>query len=34
MERILPKLDEMVGGGLITLEKVRVILHRSGDSQH
>lgn len=30
IERIVPKLDEMVGGGLITLEKVRVILYRSG----
>ena len=29
IESILPKLDEMVGGGLITLEKVRVILYRS-----
>jgi uncharacterized protein len=29
IERILPRLDEMVGGGLITLEKVRVILYRS-----
>jgi PII-like signaling protein len=29
IERILPRLDEMIGGGLITLEKVRVILHRS-----
>lgn len=29
IERILPKLDEMVDGGLITLEKVRVILYRS-----
>jgi uncharacterized protein len=29
IEKILPKLDEMVGGGLITLEKVRVILYRS-----
>ncbi len=29
IERLLPKLDEMVGGGLITLEKVRVILYRS-----
>src|ERR1700740_923907 len=25
IEKILPRLDEMVGGGLITLEKVRVI---------
>lgn len=28
IERILPTLDSMVGGGLITLEKVRVILYR------
>jgi hypothetical protein len=26
---ILPKLDDMIGGGLITLEKVHVILYRS-----
>ena len=30
IERILPTLDEMVDGGLITLEKVRVILYRPG----
>jgi hypothetical protein len=30
IEQILPRLDEMIGGGLITLEKVRVILYRSG----
>ena len=30
IEQILPKLDPMIGGGLITLEKVRVILYRSG----
>jgi PII-like signaling protein len=29
IEGILPRLDEMLGGGLITLEKVRVILYRS-----
>ena len=29
VERLLPKLDEMIGGGLITLERVRVILYRS-----
>ena len=29
VERILPALDEMIGGGLITLEKVRVILYRA-----
>jgi PII-like signaling protein len=28
IEQIIPRLDEMVGGGLITLEKVRVILYR------
>lgn len=29
IQAILPKLDEMIGGGLITLEKVHVILYRS-----
>lgn len=29
IERILPRLDQMVEGGLITLEKVRVILYRA-----
>jgi PII-like signaling protein len=28
IENILPRLDAMVDGGLITLEKVRVILYR------
>ena len=28
IDAILPQLDEMVDGGLITLEKVRVILYR------
>jgi len=28
IESILPQLDDMVDGGLITLEKVRVILYR------
>jgi uncharacterized protein len=32
IEQILPWLDEMVDGGLITLEKVRVILYRPGRS--
>ena len=27
IEQLLPRLDEMVDGGLITLEKVRVILY-------
>lgn len=30
IERILPRLDEMVDGGLITLEKAHVILYRPG----
>ncbi|HYA62150.1 MAG TPA: DUF190 domain-containing protein [Candidatus Sulfotelmatobacter sp.] len=29
IDHILPRLDEMVDGGLITLEKVRVILYRA-----
>jgi PII-like signaling protein len=29
IEQILPQLDQMIGGGLVTLEKVRVILYRS-----
>jgi uncharacterized protein len=29
IETLLPRLDEMVEGGLITLEKVRVILYRA-----
>lgn len=29
VERLIPQLDQMVGGGLITLEKVRVILYRA-----
>jgi uncharacterized protein len=29
IEKLLPTLDEMVEGGLITLEKVRVILYRA-----
>ena len=33
IESMLPKLDEMVEGGLITLEKVRVILYRSGGAR-
>jgi uncharacterized protein len=29
IEKVLPQLDEMIDGGLVTLEKVRVILYRS-----
>jgi len=31
IEAILPELDGMIGGGLITLEKVRVIMYRGGE---
>jgi uncharacterized protein len=41
IEKILPRLDEMVDGGLITLEKAHVILYRAkrekspqGESRH
>ncbi|MGH7621870.1 MAG: DUF190 domain-containing protein [Gemmatimonadaceae bacterium] len=30
IDAILPELDAMLGGGLITLEKVRVIVYRAG----
>ena len=29
IEKILPRMDEMVEGGLVTLEKARVILYRA-----
>src|SRR5580693_9791108 len=28
IEKLLPELDQMIGGGLVTLERVRVILYR------
>ena len=31
IEEVLPELDAMIGGGLITLETVRVILYRPAD---
>lgn len=31
IQEILPRLDEMIGGGLITLERARVILYRPDD---
>jgi len=31
LQRILPELDEMMGGGLITMERAHVILYRSGN---
>lgn len=32
IEEILPALDEMIGGGLITLERAKVIMYRPGDT--
>ncbi len=29
IDAILPELDEMIGGGLITLERVRVVMYRA-----
>ena len=29
IEKILPRIDEMMGGGIVTLEKVRVLVHRA-----
>jgi len=31
IQGVLPALDEMIGGGLITLERARVIMYRPGD---
>jgi hypothetical protein len=28
IDAVLPELDEMIGGGLITLERVNVIVYR------
>ena len=33
IQSFLPLLDEMMGGGLLTLEKVRVINYRAGQEQ-
>jgi PII-like signaling protein len=30
LQELLPTIDELMGGGLITLEKARVVLHRPG----
>jgi len=32
IQSFLPVLDQMMGGGLVTLERVKVIDYRSGDS--
>jgi len=31
IQEVLPELDGMIGGGLVTLERVRVILYRPAD---
>ncbi len=31
IEEVLPELDELIGGGLVTLERARVILYRPSD---
>ncbi len=31
IQRILPDLDAMIGGGLITLERARVVMYRPGN---
>ena len=33
IEAILPELDRMIGGGLITLERAQVVIYRGTDSQ-
>ena len=32
LQELVPVLDELMGGGLITLERARVVLHRPGDA--
>ena len=32
IQQLLPELDRIIGGGLITLERVRVILYRPADA--
>lgn len=31
IQKVLPDLDEMIGGGLITLERARVVMYRPGN---
>ena len=33
IQAILPELDEMIGGGLITLERAKVIMYRPHDEE-
>jgi len=32
LQRILPTLDELMGGGIITMEKARVVMYRAAES--
>ena len=34
IQGFLPILDDMIGDGLVTLERVRIIQHRSGETNH
>jgi hypothetical protein len=34
IEAVLPELDDMIGGGLITLERARVIMYRPDIPEH
>ena len=34
VQSLLPFLDEMMGGGLVTLEKIKVIHYREGKENH
>ena len=34
IQGFLPILDDMIGDGLVTLERVRIIQHRAGESNH
>ncbi len=31
IQEVLPELDDLIGGGLVTMEKVRVLLYRPAD---
>jgi len=33
IQEVLPALDEMIGGGLVTLERVRVMVYRAAEAQ-
>jgi PII-like signaling protein len=32
IDRVVPILDEMVGEGMLTLERVQIVLYRSSDT--